>query len=402
MQESNNSIHNFEQCVKCSVCNAWCPVLKVNPLYIGPKQAGPDGERLRLKDPAFFENNLKMCLNCKRCEVACPSGVKVADLIQSARDKYAGRKLPKVRDYMLASTDLMGSVAAPFAPIVNGVLGLKPVKYAMDSVLAIDHRRTFPKYSADSFVAWFRRAELDRQRFFPRQVNYFHGCYVNYNYPQLGKDLVKVLNALGVGINLIKGEKCCGVAMISAGMFKKARSNAERNIDAFIHTDGPILTSSTTCALTMRDEYPDVLGVDNSQIRQRITLATKYIYGLITDGKAKLEFRRDFKARVAYHCPCHQEKLGWSFYTVELLKMIPGLELIELDSCCCGIGGTYGFKKENYNTAQDIGKPLFDQIKEVNPDYVACECETCKWQIEMSCGYKVLNPISILAEALIQ
>ena len=71
-----------------------------------------------------------------------------------------------------------------------------------------------------------------------------------------------------------------------------------------------------------------------------------------------------------------------------------------LDSNCCGIAGTYGFKKENYEASQAIGQALFSQIKTVNPDVVACDCETCKWQIEMSTGYTVMNPISILAQAL--
>ena len=84
LQEYTESRHNFEECMKCTVCTAYCPVLQVNPLYPGPKQAGPDGERLRLKDPWFFNYALKYCMNCKRCEVACPSGVRVADLIQSA------------------------------------------------------------------------------------------------------------------------------------------------------------------------------------------------------------------------------------------------------------------------------------------------------------------------------
>ena len=95
---------NFEQCLKCTVCTVYCPVSSVNPLYPGPKQAGPDGERLRLKDEAFFEETLKMCLNCKRCEVACPSGVKIGDIIQRARMDYGPKKV-KFRDMMLANTD---------------------------------------------------------------------------------------------------------------------------------------------------------------------------------------------------------------------------------------------------------------------------------------------------------
>jgi glycerol-3-phosphate dehydrogenase subunit C len=94
------------------------------------------------------------------------------------------------------------------------------------------------------------------------------------------------------------------------------------------------------------------------------------------------------------------EKLGWGIFSTELLRMIPGVDLTILDSNCCGIAGTYGFKKENYEVSQAIGKPLFEQIERLKPDFVACDCETCKWQIEMSTSKEVKNPISILAEAL--
>ena len=71
-----------------------------------------------------------------------------------------------------------------------------------------------------------------------------------------------------------------------------------------------------------------------------------------------------------------------------------------LDSMCCGQAGTYAFKKENHDVASAIGSPLFKLIEEVHPDLVATDCETCKWQIEMSTSAPVENPISILADAL--
>ncbi len=147
MQEKNISANNFEQCIKCTVCTVYCPVVPVNPLYPGPKQAGPDGERLRLKKGIFFDDTLKYCLNCKRCEVACPSGVRIGDIIQAARIKY-NTQPPKLRDMMLASTDLMGSVATKVAPAVNMTLGLKPVKAVMDGVpqiLFTDFREVVPQ-----------------------------------------------------------------------------------------------------------------------------------------------------------------------------------------------------------------------------------------------------------------
>ena len=400
LQEYTSSAYNFEECTKCTVCTAYCPVLGVNPMYPGPKQAGPDGERLRLKDPYFFNYALKYCMNCKRCEVACPSGVNVADLIQAARIKYDSSK-PKLRDIILANTDFMGTVARPFAPIVNGVTSLGITKSVLDATLKIDHHRTFPKYSAKSFERWLGRRKKEQAEF-PEQVACYHGCYVNYNYPQLGKDLVKVLNALGVGVQLLDGEKCCGIAMITNGMSAAATKNAKHNIEVLkkaVDSGLKVVTISSTCTLTIRDEYPHLLNVDNSDVRDSMLLATRFVFEKLEKG-AQLQFRPDFHLRVAYHVPCHMEKLGWGVFSEKLLRMIPGVEFTLLDSNCCGIAGTYGFKKENYEFSQAIGAPLFEQIKTVNPDVVACDCETCKWQIEMSTGYTVMHPISILAQAL--
>lgn len=402
MEAKITNENNFEQCIKCTICTVYCPVIPVRPEYPGPKQAGPDGERLRLKNKYFFDEALKYCLNCKRCDVACPSGVKISDIIQEARIEFSTHG-PKLRDRMLASTDFMGTLASPFAPIVNATLPLKPVKAILDGVLGIDHRRTFPKYSGTKFESWFKKNAAGKQAAFKKQIAYFHGCYVNYNYPQLGKDFVTVMNALGYGVNLLDGEKCCGVAMIVNGLTEGAKKHAKHNVKVLqkaVDMDMKVLTTSSTCVLTMRDEYKDLLKIDNSGVRDSLILATKFIYSLIDSGKVKLAFKKDYKARIAYHTPCHLEKLGWGIFSTSLLKMIPGVEFTMLDSNCCGISGTYGFKKENYEVSQAIGKPLFDQIGRVAPDFVACDCETCKWQIEMSTGFTVKNPISVLAEAL--
>lgn len=399
MQEVNLSQNNFEQCLKCNLCTQVCPMMAANPHYPGPKQAGPDGERYRLKDPAFFDLTLKYCLNCKRCEVACPSGVKVGDIIQTARLKYARQHNP-VRDFTLASTDLVGSLASPFAPVVNSVLGLKPVKALMHAFIGVDRHRTFPAYSREKFETWFRKKAEPAQKEFGRSVSYFHGCYVNYNYPQLGKDLVKILNACGIGVRLLDGEKCCGVALLSNGMRKQALKQAKNNVSAVRKAGGPVLTTGSTCTFTMRDEYEHVLGLENSDVRSAIVLATKYLYDSIAAGEIRLAFREDWHKKVAYHTACHMNKLGWAIYSIEMLRMIPGLDLTVLEQECCGIAGTFGFKKENYPYSQKIGEKLFSLIADAAPEVVATDCETCKWQIEMSTGLPVMNPVSILADAL--
>jgi glycerol-3-phosphate dehydrogenase subunit C len=226
---------------------------------------------------------------------------------------------------------------------------------------------------------------------------------VNYNNPQQGKDLIKILNAVGYGVRLLDKERCCGVALISNKMEEQARKQALINIASIrksVQSGQPVLTTSSTCTFTMRDEYPHILQIDNSDVREQIMLATKFIFELVDEGKIKLAFRNDYRKRIAYHTPCHMDKLGWSIYSTSLLRMIPGVDFVMLDSQCCGIAGTYGFKSENYAYSQRIGEPLFNQIREAEVDMVATDCETCKWQIEMSTDVMVENPISILADAL--
>lgn len=401
MQERNISIFNFENCQKCAICNTVCPVLADVMLYPGPKQAGPDGQRYRLKNSLFFDDALKYCLNCKRCEVACPSNVRVGDMIQAAKNEYG--ESPGLRELMLANTDIVGTIATSITPVVNFGLGLSPVKALLDATIGVAKQAPLPKYASQTFVKWFRKNAAVSQSGYPRQISYYHGCYVNYNYPQLGKEFVAVMNSLGYGVNLLEGERCCGIAKITNGQAAKATKDGLRNIALMkkaVDAGMEVVTVSTSCTLTILEEYPNLLGIDNSEVKEHIWLAERLIFEAVEAGMVKLAFKKDYKARVAYHCPCHQERLGWGIYTTELLRMVPNLELIVLESNCCGIAGTHGFKSEHFASSQSIGKPLFDQINSLAPDYVACECETCKLQIENATGIKVKNPISILAEAL--
>ncbi len=133
--------------------------------------------------------------------------------------------------------------------------------------------------------------------------------------------------------------------LIANGFFAKARRQAQSNVAAMRETALPVIATSSTCAFTLRDEYPHLLDVDNQDLRDRVELATRWIWRQLDAGRT-LPLRPPLK--VVYHTPCHMEKMGWSLYTLELLRLIPGLQLEVLDSQCCGIAGTYGFKSENY------------------------------------------------------
>lgn len=394
----DNNLGNFQDCLKCNICAEVCPMMEANPLYPGPKQAGPDELRYRIKDSAFFDNALKYCLNCKRCEVACPSGVKVGDIVARAKIKY-GHSQHKMRDLMLSSTDLVGGMATTFAPIVNLALSLDITKKVIDSTIGVSAHASMPKYASKRFEQWFKTVKA-HQEGYSRFVEYFHGCYVNYNYPQLGQDFVTLMNACGYGVHILEKQKCCGVALIANGFASQATSAAKTNLASIRKASQPVLTTSSSCTLTIKEEYSTILDQDTSDIQSKVQMAVKWLYDRIDRGEVRLAFKKDFKMKAAYHTPCHLQKLGNQVYSIALLKMIPGLDLKVLEQRCCGISGTFGFKKENYAISQKIGSQLYEIIYAANPEVVITDCETCKWQIEGVCGIPVFNPISVLAQAL--
>lgn len=128
---------------------------------------------------------------------------------------------------------------------------------------------------------------------------------MNYNHPQLGKDLIKVLNAMGTGVQLLSKEKCCGVPLIANGFTDKARKQAVSNVASLREAiDGkgiPVLATSSTCTFALRDEYPEVLDVDNTGLREHIELATRWLWRKL-DGGQTLPLKT-LPLKVVYHTP---------------------------------------------------------------------------------------------------
>jgi len=390
---------SFDHCIKCTICTVYCPVARVTHLFPGPKQSGPDAERLRKKTPELVDESLKYCTNCKRCEISCPSDVKIADIIQDAKWKYLKKRF-RIRDYFLSRTDLLGTVATSTSWFVNFFTRLFLVKFFLDKLLKIPSGRRFPQYERGTFRRWFRK-NADDQGSFDEQVVYFHGCFVNYNDHQLGRDLLTVLNTMNIGV-LLANEKCCGVPLIANAYLEKARRNGRHNIrsleQASEHGRIPIVATSTSCTYALKYEYQNLLALDNSRIVNNIEYIMKYLYSQFERGN--IPEMKPVGMRVAYHAPCHLERMGGVIYTIEVLKRIPGLDLVLLYSECCGIAGTYGFKSESYEISQKIGQDLFRKIERADPEVVITDCETCKLQIEMNTPYSVLHPVNVLTMAV--
>ena len=102
----------------------------------------------------------------------------------------------------------------------------------------------------------------------------------------------------------------------------------------------------------------------------------------------------DFKGvrkKAAYFAPCHLRAMGIGLPALDILRLIPGLQIDNIEADCCGMGGTFGFKKEKYEIAEEIGRDLKEAIDRLNPDVVLTDCEGCRLQIRHLTGLKVLT-----------
>ena len=115
-------------------------------------------------------------------------------------------------------------------------------------------------------------------------------------------------------------------------------------------------------------------------------------------GELPHDFRR-IEATVVYHAPCQLKGQDMGMPAIDVMELVPGFHVVESGKACCGIAGTYGLKKEKYEVAQAVGRPLFEQVRSVNPQLAVCDTETCRWQIEQSSGTPTVHPVWVLHAA---
>lgn len=398
---------SFDQCVKCTLCLGSCPVLGTAPGFPGPKGAGPELARFpdRKPDPI-----LEYCTLCKRCELACPSGVKIAGLNLRLRSKL--KRSRPMRDWFLGNAELASRLASPVAPVANAVLSWGPVRVAAEWAMGLDRRRPFPKFAARSFKRGHGHPAGQSRQGIRRtmgsgegparpKVAYFAGCYATYNDPDLAEAVVEVLERNGFDV-VVPDHRCCGLPLIANGFLGKARDNASHNIEVLMKyaEEGiPVVTASPGCGLTIQEEYPELFGLPGSQrVAGNLYDISEFLMYLHEKGQLNLDFAAKSET-LAYHAPCHLLALGIGRPSLALLRLIPGMRVIELPEGCCGIAGTYGFKKEKYEISMAVGKPLFEAAQVSGAARVATDCETCGLQFEHGSGLPSIHPIKVLRDA---
>lgn len=233
------------------------------------------------------------------------------------------------------------------------------------------------------------------------EIVLFLGCRARYLEPDVGKAVIRLLQRNGLTPVLVD-QKCCGTPKLACGDKKGFVRYGRFNVDSLDRFGTPIVTDCTTCALTLKREYPEALRDEASQ---RVANRTYDIMECMVALQVSNRLNTALKSanlNVYYHSPCHLRALGLQPVQdrIRLLRSIPGLTVTASDNgWCCGMGGTFGFKEKNFEMSMAIGRGLFEKIAQLSPDAVVTECAMCKTQIEQGTGLKVIHPAEIIYNA---
>ncbi|MDA0171671.1 anaerobic glycerol-3-phosphate dehydrogenase subunit C [Solirubrobacter taibaiensis] len=389
---------SLDHCVKCTICETYCPVAAVTPLFPGPKYAGPQAERFRSADEPSPDDSLDYCSGCGICTQVCPQGVHIAEINTQARARLKERTGVSLRDRVLARPALAGRLATPVAPVANALLANRPLRLGIEKVAGVHRDAALPRFAGETFRRWARTHHSPPAA---RRVAYFHGCGANYFEPELARMAVAVLEHNGVQVDVPK-QGCCGLPLQSNGLLDDARTSVRRlakRLAPFAREGIDIVGTSTSCTLMLKREALEILELhDDKDLRivsERTYDICEYLLGLHERGELDTEFA-PVGEQVIYHAPCQQQGHGIGKPALALLALIPGVEVDESVAACCGAAGTYGLKREKYAIAMDVGAPLFDQITAHGSTASICDSETCRWHIQKATRVESLHPIELL------
>jgi glycerol-3-phosphate dehydrogenase subunit C len=386
---------SLDHCVKCTICETFCPVAAATPLFPGPKYVGPQAERFRGTGDSP-DHSLDYCSGCGICTQVCPQGVKIAEINTQARAELKARDGVPVRDRLVARSGLLGRLGLPVAPIANRALASPAVRSATERVLKIDRNAPMPSWSG-------RPLSRKQRKHGAADVAYFAGCSTSWFEPHVGEAALAVLDHNGERA-VVPPSRCCGLPLQSNGLFEDARRHVRRlaaQLAPHAKAGRPVVGTSTSCTLMLKREAREILGVEDGDlvaVSECTEDICEHLRRLLHEGKLRTDFE-ELRLKVAYYAPCQQRGHGMGFPAVELLRLVPGLEVVHVEGSCCGTAGTYGLKREKHAIAMAVGEPLFAAIKAVSPDLVACDSETCRWQIAQATGLKAVHPVEVLARA---
>jgi glycerol-3-phosphate dehydrogenase subunit C len=316
-----------------------------------------------------------------------------------------------VRDRLLSSTDAMGKLAAipVVAQTVNLVNRTPFARSVMQSALGVHKDRVLPPYAPRKFRSAARPSAafaLKDSPNAPGKVAIFATCYVNYNEPAMGHDLVAILQHNEIPYVVVDQEVCCGMPKLELGDLHGVDALKKKNIPVlarYAREGYAILAAVPSCALMFKQELPLLYPDDPDTIAVRDAVFDPFEYFVLRKkaGLLKTDFKQGL-GRVSYHVPCHARVQNMGQKTRELLESIPQTEVKTVERCA-GHDGTWGVKVEYFDNSMKIGRPVFRLMAEGEPDYLSSDCPIAARHIQQGIGdegkAEKAHPLSLLRRA---
>jgi FAD/FMN-containing dehydrogenase/Fe-S oxidoreductase len=407
------------QCSGCGVCKSTEPTLRMCPVFraTGDEMYSPRARtnllaawaREIITEEDFeseqFGQILATCLNCKACLVECPSGVDVSKMMMEIRARLAKKRGLGRAAKVLASNRYMSIFASAFGPVSNIFMGLAIVRWVMQVVTGIDSRRKMPKFGFSSFIKKANKYLAGQPKLANPidKVVYFTDTFANYNDHELGFAVIKFLRLNNIDV-IIPKQRPAPIPAAVYGDIRTSKKDLEYNIkylSEVVRQGCKIICSEPSAALCLKEDLRFFVDSPDAKIVSENTFEFfEYLKGLVSQNKIKPPAQvRGLTDKYVHHTPCHLIALKNKSTSIEVLKKLAEIDIKELDGGCCGIAGTFGMQKKNYDLSMQIGKKLAEKIEESGAEVILTECSTCKMQIEHITGRKVEHPIKVLANA---
>jgi len=343
-----------------------------------------------------------------RCDDACPSGVPLSQMHNTARGAYVDDQMTKlsreyVRNRILANYGTLARLGSKVPRLTNFVMGNSLVQTVNEKLLGITAERDFPEFATQTFREWWAERGGPQVQSEDKRVAYFHGCYSNYNTPEVGKAMVRVFEAFGYEV-VVPRQRCSGTPMFANGMLDDAERAASVNVSELsdlLEEGYDVIASCTSCSMSLRQEYPELFQLSGVEEVAENTWESLEYLRVHEDLEAALEAASVDEQAFAYHAPCHARNQGLDRQAVELFSEVDGVRMEDVGDSCSGISGTYGWKEEKYETSMQIAEDMFEHMHHADGDVGMTECPTCSMQMEHGTGYEIKHPLQLLEDALV-